>query len=731
MFTAPVISSNPNLIDWNDDYIPRVPGTVSTVYTGVQNTSAFNLHSYLTYFDGQFIAIWSSGYVGEDNEGQVIRYATSADAATWSSASVIAGPTTGLRYIARGLWIRDGELYALMTSDEPGDYFGESLELFAYQWDSVNDTWVSAGLVFDDAINNFAPQATDDGEWIMTRRDSDMTSSILKGGVTGIDDWTPIALPEGPAGSRLDEPDLIVRDDHAISAHIRDNAQSFRLVRTISTDDGETWSPAEVTNFPDSRAKNNNLRLSTGEFALINNPRTSTSRLTLSIALSDDGLSYDRIGVIREGATAPRWPGNAKSSGYMYPQGYEHDGVLYVIYSLNKEDIQVVAMDLDDVTGLAGPDAAEALLDFADTIQNELDGSTAGTQVGDYPASALAVVQAAIDDAVSEAGRVGATDAELDAAARALTQAWEALPESRLDACSGTGGIVVDNSDPGFSTDGSTWPVSSNPRLIDQAVGDSYATSGSQASQPSRWASWSTSIPTTGEYIVCMNWTSDDSRVAAAPVEVEHRYGTYATTVDQRTGGGTWQGLGTFEFRSGETATITISAAGSGYTAADAIKLVPVGSSALSPVPGSCTALGSLVVDNGGTGFATSSAAWTTSTNPSYVAQAVGGSYMSDNSPSAQPGEWASWTPTLPAAGEYAVCANWVSHSSRPDAAPMTITFSGDTDSFTVNQQTAGGAWHNLGTFPFAAGTAGSVLIDASDAGYTIADAVGFVPVAE
>jgi hypothetical protein len=34
----------------------------------------------------------------------------------------------------------------------------------------------------------------------------------------------------------------------------------------------------------------------------------------------------------------PRFPGQAKGKLWSYPYGYEHDGNLYVVYSIGKED---------------------------------------------------------------------------------------------------------------------------------------------------------------------------------------------------------------------------------------------------------------------------------------------------------------------------------------------------------------------------------------------------------
>ena len=46
-----------------------------------------------------------------------------------------------------------------------------------------------------------------------------------------------------------------------------------------------------------------------------------------------------RMWRIRHGKSIPpRFSGNAKGKQWSYPYGYEHDGKLFVVYSIGKED---------------------------------------------------------------------------------------------------------------------------------------------------------------------------------------------------------------------------------------------------------------------------------------------------------------------------------------------------------------------------------------------------------
>jgi hypothetical protein len=84
----------------------------------------------------------------------------------------------------------------------------------------------------------------------------------------------------------------------------------------------------------------------------------------------------------------------------------------------------------------------------------------------------------------------------------------------------------------------------------------------------------------------------------------------------------------------------------------------------------------------------------------------------------------ATWTPDLPTTGSYNVYAWWVAYTNRATDAPYTINYDGGSETIYVNQQVNGGQWNLLGTYPFAAGTSGSVVLTDDANGVVIADAV-------
>jgi len=85
----------------------------------------------------------------------------------------------------------------------------------------------------------------------------------------------------------------------------------------------------------------------------------------------------------------------------------------------------------------------------------------------------------------------------------------------------------------------------------------------------------------------------------------------------------------------------------------------------------------------------------------------------------------AKWQPTIAAAGYHEVFVRHTTGSSRTTAAQFIVDYDGGSQTVLVNQSTNGGQWISIGTFLFAAGTAGAVRLN-PDTGaliFTVADA--------
>jgi len=90
------------------------------------------------------------------------------------------------------------------------------------------------------------------------------------------------------------------------------------------------------------------------------------------------------------------------------------------------------------------------------------------------------------------------------------------------------------------------------------------------------------------------------------------------------------------------------------------------------------------------------------------------------------------WVPDVATAAKYDVFAWWIGGGSRATNAPYTIYYDGGSETVRVNQKEDGtaGKWNLLGTYDFAAGTDGYVVLsDGPGAGGTVAaDAIQLLP---
>jgi hypothetical protein len=88
------------------------------------------------------------------------------------------------------------------------------------------------------------------------------------------------------------------------------------------------WVPRQTADAPapDARSKSHVIRLSAGRFVLASN-LAQNSRIPLALSVSDDGIVFGRMTVLRKQATTPSYPPPG-ITGYPYPRMVEYDRYL-------------------------------------------------------------------------------------------------------------------------------------------------------------------------------------------------------------------------------------------------------------------------------------------------------------------------------------------------------------------------------------------------------------------
>lgn len=340
LLDLPMSGSDPAKIDYAK--LPKVE-TTHAVVSPPDTTLKFQLHNYLIHHDGRFWCMWSQGPPVEDEPSQHIRYSTSEDGLKWSEAKVLAAPPKeGYGFIARGFWEYNGELLALVAHFKGKGAFGvdKELKLLAFAYDKKAETWKPRGVLFENAINNFAPQKLPNGDWMMTRRDARFNVFVLIGGRKGLDDWQsfPVTSRTAVKGFSPDEPIWWDLPDKNLVALYRDNGGSGKLYRSFSSDNGKKWTTPTLTNFPNASSKIFSLRTSEGVRALISNANPKVGRRELYLSLSEDGLVFNAMGLLAIPSPRP--------STLQYPHALEHDGHLFIAFSRNKATIEILKIPL-------------------------------------------------------------------------------------------------------------------------------------------------------------------------------------------------------------------------------------------------------------------------------------------------------------------------------------------------------------------------------------------------
>jgi len=142
--------------------------------------------------------------------------------------------------------------------------------------------------------------------------------------------------------------------------------------------------------------------------------------------------------------------------------------------------------------------------------------------------------------------------------------------------------IIIDNLDSGFASTGRWW-VSGYPNPYGTNSVASDVNEGSTAM-------WTPSISQAGNYEAYAWWTAEDGRINDAKYTINYVGGSDLIVVDQKVNGGQWNYLGTYNFNSGTSGSVSISDEStdpnyvpgsiSDSVCADAVRFVKTGGSA-------------------------------------------------------------------------------------------------------------------------------------------------------
>ena len=330
-----------------------------TLFRATPEGGTYSHHGHIAHFRGVLYAVWSNHLRDEDAPGQRVLMRRSTDGGESWAAVVEAFPSLdrvdlgeadgeGRRtQCANGFAEVDGRLYALSEVWDGGGSCrsapqGRLARAIAGEGGLLTREpfWVRGealpAKVGAPEYGVGEPGLVERIEGYLARPGNERAWGFLP----------PTTRPLGEDGHRLCEPTPAWRlADGTWCRLYRDLEGSLRNYAAFSEDDGRTWSPGRRTEFPDAGSRSTAGTLPDGRVYVVSNIRPER-RDALAISLSADGLTFDRVALVRSGAPAMRYEGRWKCGGFQYPHATTMGKHLWVVYSVNKEDVEVTAIPL-------------------------------------------------------------------------------------------------------------------------------------------------------------------------------------------------------------------------------------------------------------------------------------------------------------------------------------------------------------------------------------------------
>lgn len=351
----------------------RVPVEKQRIFTpdGSDGAWYYSHHPFITKFKGKLYAVWSSGRINEDDVGQRVMLATSENFTDWKVGVLvdsIRGENTELTLYATGLYT-DGETLTVYYT------------AYEYTADTLRKNPDGSDLRPEEKFCKrvrHSPrylQTTDGVHWSIPKP----VSGNFTCGEIYCGNLSPVRLPSGklfwpgygsfaisengdPTGSwqgrflPLAEEEEKTRSITESGVLVHEDGTLFLLSRTdggtsvcaASADDGKTWTDFYHTQITDHGAKFEIGRLPDGRYYLLAN--ADNRRTSVNLFVSRDGCSFDKWYLLADEDYRQMKEGMYKGGVYGYPTSCIDDNYLYCIYSLRKESVELLRVDLSEIS---------------------------------------------------------------------------------------------------------------------------------------------------------------------------------------------------------------------------------------------------------------------------------------------------------------------------------------------------------------------------------------------
>ena len=361
--------------------VRKLQSDIGVVYSPDAGSYTYSHHPSITFFRGKFLVIWSNGKVNEDDCGQRVMIAESDDGLHWEHLRPAVTPEMlgdPLKVLTPGGFHVDGDRLCLYygsynykstsvrngTRASPDDAGHENTQLGVICTSDLRQ-WTPPRNLGIAIVPNHGPQKTSSGRLILSGNImfpyTDQKNGIDGFRLSGIygdafDGKEPVDDSESLRQVRNllhREPNLICEssffetDDHVL--HMMHRTNSEVLWCSESYDNGETWIGPHPTAYSDDGSRFHFGRLPDGRFYGVSNTQLYGGRNPLDLCLSEDGENFRTRYILRNEPYVRRFEGMHKGGLYGYPHTLVHDGYMYVVYSKQKEVIEVTRFALSQL----------------------------------------------------------------------------------------------------------------------------------------------------------------------------------------------------------------------------------------------------------------------------------------------------------------------------------------------------------------------------------------------
>jgi hypothetical protein len=340
----------------NNANIPFLKAEHSMIDECEKGEFQFTLGADIVYHEGEFFTQWANSKEHENDEDSLVRGRRSSNGKTWGPREVIAPGFEGPGFHSSGVFhSQPGRLLTFNTQihqkkTRNGIFPGLCTDAFV--WKPSMKKWEPKKVTGLDGFWPLCkPARLANGKWIMAGAQNapkTVLSAVALCDDNQLTNWRQVVIPHPsglPPEQMWGETTVTVEGPRVLAIVRNGKKGGTGFWHSISTDNGETWPELRESNIPHGGGRPVMGRLADGRHYLVANLRT---RNTLVLALSQPGsFRFDRMyRLIDKPSPAVRMPSGAKRSQWGYPSAVEHQGRLYVVYSVTKEANGLTVVDL-------------------------------------------------------------------------------------------------------------------------------------------------------------------------------------------------------------------------------------------------------------------------------------------------------------------------------------------------------------------------------------------------